>query len=436
MLGDQKILRLPKGMLRYISSMAFCGPYFSLDSGIAFKRLSKDTPHEPAVCHGTHLPQEIWNQIIEEYHTSYPDQPLYHLLLTSRSLYEATITSLYRSVVFNITQEGRDKWPLLLTSLSKYASWVRKLDITELRGPEEQTELGGGEFAPTFLDYLANLSQLRALSIKCHGAKLPVPILVTASRLPHLKTLELTNLSFVEGPCPCPPFPPMESLREIRLTNIREHDGSLKWSTFLPCTLNRSLRHFEYCRLPKSGNEQDNYSFLRPLEEDPELSFSDMRELRLPRPITEEDTNRAIDLLQRCPSLLALGFEANGFKGTWGNQINELGARLPWGHLNDLRAINGPPGLISAIAPGRPIQKAMVRLERPTEFPLLGTLEALQRSSCPIEVLAIWTNNWRETTLQEIVQLFPQLKNLAICVLSVPALVGLQVLLLAGRSLD
>ncbi|KAG8893118.1 hypothetical protein FRC00_010986, partial [Tulasnella sp. 408] len=267
------------------------------------------------------LPQEILNQIIEEYHTSYPEQPLYPLL-TSRSLYEAVIPCLYRSIAFTIKQETWDRWPSLLMSLRRHGGLVRTLDLTEPMGPNDQTVLSREDLAPMFMSCLAGLSQLRELSIKCLGAKLPAEILVTASQLPHLRALELNELSFVGTNCDSLQFSAMEELREVRLINVQEHDGSLKWSTFIPLTLNQSTRHFEYFTPPGSGNKADDYSFLQFLEGQPLTSFPEMRELRLPRPATAEALDRGIDLLRRCSSLHVLGFESKGFNGTWGTQIN------------------------------------------------------------------------------------------------------------------
>ncbi|KAG8899446.1 hypothetical protein FRC01_010508 [Tulasnella sp. 417] len=384
---------------------------------LGLRRRKEDEPvrAEPAV--QVRLPQEILNLIIGEYHTSFPEQPLLPLM-TSRSLYEAAIPCIYKSVVFTIKQETWDRWVSLLTALRKHGGLVRSLDLTE---PVDQTELSRRLTHP-FLDRLAELSNLRELSIKCLGAKLPVEILTTALQLPHLRALELNNLSLFGTNCDRLQFSTMEALREVRLINVREYDGSLKWSTFIPSTLNQSTRHFEYSKFPGSSKDTDGYSFLQFLDGQPLLSYQEMRDLRLPRPVTPADVDRGLDLLHRCPNLQSLGFESKGFSGTWGSHINDLGSRVPWDCLNQLRVINGPPGLVSAIAVGRPIQKAMIRLDRQTEFSLLSTLEAVRQSTAPLEGLAIWTSNWRESSLQEIVELFPQLHSLAICVLSFPVL--------------
>ncbi|KIO20901.1 hypothetical protein M407DRAFT_219639 [Tulasnella calospora MUT 4182] len=391
------------------------GSFFRLPNVKGLRRRKENELVEVATAVQARLPQEILNEIIGEYHTSFPEQPLYPLL-TSRSLYEATIPCLYRSIVFTIKQDRRDRWLSLLTSLRKHGSLVRSLDLTEPMGPNDRTELGTGDLMHHFLDRLAQLSQLRELSIKCLGAKLPVEILVTASYLPHLRALELNHLSLIGANCDSMQFSVMEGLRAVRLINVHEHDGSLKWSTFIPLTLNQSTQHFEYFKPLGSSDGADSYCFLQFLEGQPRFSFPEMRELRLPRPATAVDVDRGIDLLRRCPSLQALGFESKGFSGPWGTQINELGPKIPWSCLNQLRIINGPPGLVSAAAPGRPIQRAMIRLDRQTDIPLLSTLAALRQSTAPIEGLAIWTSNWRETSLEEIVQLFPRLQSLAICV--------------------
>lgn len=308
-------------------------------------------------------------------------------------------------------------------SLSRHGSLVRSLDLTEPTGPNDQTELSREDLAPTFLDCLAGLSQLRKLSIKCLGAKLPTGILVATSQLPHLKALQLNNLSFIEADCNNLQLPMMGALREARLIDIREHAGSLKWSSFIPSALHESTQHFEYYRFQGSINDTDSYSFLKFLEEKPLLSFKEMRSLKLPRPATTVDVDRGIDFLQRCPSLQSLLFETATYNGRWGAQIDELGSRFPRNCLDRLTIIAGPPGLVATIAEGRPIRAATIHLDRDTEFPLLSTLEGLGQSTAPLEYLDITTSKWTETSMEDIVRLFPQLRKLHIYVLSFPVTV-------------
>lgn len=402
---------------------------------IGFRRRNKNKSVEDDIPVQARLPQEILNQIIAQYHTSYPEQPLYPLF-TSRSLYEATVSCLYRSVVFTIKRDKRDRWLSLLTSLRKHGPLVRSLELREPAGPKDQTELGRKELLHTFLGRLAELSQLRELSIKCLGAKLPVEILVTASQLPRLRALKLNNLSLIGTGCDNVEFSTMAALREARLIDVREHDGSLKWSSFIPSTLNQSTQHFEYYKYQGSNSSTDDYSFLQILEEQPQLSFPEMRELCLPRPITAMDVDRGLRLLRCCPSLQALGFESVVFQRTWGTQINDLGTRIPWDCLSYLRTIKGPPGLVSTVAPGRPVQKATILLDRQTEFPLLSALEALRQSTVPLEALSIFTSNWRETSTREVAESFPRLQGLAICVINVPVMVCREVSFLGARCAD
>ncbi|KAG9007317.1 hypothetical protein FRB90_009459, partial [Tulasnella sp. 427] len=141
-------------------------------------------------------------------------------------------------------------------------------------------------------------------------------------------------------------------------------------------------------------------------------------------PATSADVDHLVLLLQRSPGLVSLGFEARTLDGTWNSVIDELGSKLPSKYLSELQAINGPPGLVRQIVPGRPITKVVMRRNRAVDTPLISSVASLRMSTAQIESLALWTNDWGDISLQAIADIHPHLKSLAVCVLSRPAIVS------------
>ncbi|KAG8994745.1 hypothetical protein FRB90_000359 [Tulasnella sp. 427] len=372
------------------------------------------------------LPQEILALILEHYHALLPNAPIHPFLLVSRDFYEATIPCLYKRIVYTIHQDRQEQWVSLLTTLSldKYRGWVRRLEMQKFRlgGFFRRSALSEVQMKSTFINCLVRLPQLRAVSVRCDGEDLHAEILVTISQIPQLEVLELINVKCPRVDTKTLQFSAMDALRELRLTGVREEDLSGKWSAFIPYALNRHMRHLEYFINSQTSGNQGLYDFLRRLDDEPHLSFPELRTIRLAQPSTLTDVDRLVELLRRSTGLLDLTIDSRTFNGTWGTPIDELGPKIPPDYITGLQVIHGPPGLVTSLAAGRPVKKAIISWRTEPDSPLSSSLAALRESTALIECLAIWTNKREEMSLQNIVDLFPQLRSLAICVLSIPAM--------------
>ncbi|KAG9007315.1 hypothetical protein FRB90_009457 [Tulasnella sp. 427] len=347
----------------------------------------------------------------------------------SRHLHDAAVPQLYQHISFSIDKTKPRKWLSFLTTLSlpKYRGWVRDLILVNFRveGFDSMKELTEETVLSEFLQCITQLPQLKSLSLCCpvrSAQQVPTKAIAALSQLRSLEVLHLDDISFSDERAGSSQFSAMTALKELNLTSVRECEGSGKWSTFIPYALHRNIRSFKYYQKWEIAQRDGRYGFMEPLEAEPDLHFPEMRELRLPQPVTVRDVDGLIELLRRCPALVELGIEASAKSGPWGTLIPELGRRIPSNLVAQLQVIYGSTDLVALLAPGRPITKASIRSRRGVDTPLSSCLEALELSTKEVTHLAIWTNNWRDAWLEEITDPFPHLETLAMCVRTHPPL--------------
>ncbi|KAG8985819.1 hypothetical protein FRB90_004433 [Tulasnella sp. 427] len=270
-----------------------------------------------------YLPQEILNQIIEEYQVSFPQEKIYPLLFASPDLYEAALPCLYREIVFMLDDEKREKYLYLIQSFVKHGGRVRGMDFSKftLKGFNDRAEYDEAAMCAMFIRSLEHLPNLQKISIHGRGEQLPAGVLVALSQLRQLEVLKLTNACFVGDSLEVLQLPAIDSLRELKLSRgWKDHTFSVPLAAM---NLNPNMRRFELVTEIDYTETETFYSAVQLLKDQPDLIFPNMRTMRLPQPLTPTDFDCLLDLLRRCPGLHALHLDSRLTFGAWGPLIDE-----------------------------------------------------------------------------------------------------------------